>query len=66
MQPCWTSVLDTLIRELNMIESSWPLVSSSDVRGEIGAMLYAMNNLSARFPLLGYSVTKVQKRLSGL
>jgi hypothetical protein len=49
-----------------MIESSWPLVSSSDVRGEIGAMLYAMNNLSARFPLLGYSVTKVQKRLSGL
>jgi len=66
MQPCWTSVVDTLIRELNMIESSWPLVSSSDVRNEIGTMLYAMNNLSVHFPLLGYSVAKVQKRLAGL
>ncbi|OJA14047.1 hypothetical protein AZE42_05218 [Rhizopogon vesiculosus] len=64
--PCWTCVVDTLIRELNMIESSWPLVSSSDVRSEIATMLYAMNNLSARFPLMGYSVAKVQKRLSGL
>jgi hypothetical protein len=66
MQPCWTCAVDTLIRELNVIESSWPLVSSSDVRSEIGTILYAMNNLSARFPLLGYSVAKVQKRLSGL
>ncbi|KAG1806069.1 uncharacterized protein BJ212DRAFT_1485989 [Suillus subaureus] len=64
--PCWTCAVDTLIRELNVIESSWPLVSSSDVRSEIGTMLYAMNNLSACFPLLGYSVAKVQKRLSGL
>ncbi|KAG1889873.1 hypothetical protein F4604DRAFT_1876620 [Suillus subluteus] len=64
--PCWTCAMDTLIRELNVIESSWPLVSSSDVRSEIGTMLYAMNNLSSRFPLLGYSVAKVQKRLSGL
>ncbi|KAG2365372.1 hypothetical protein BDR07DRAFT_1374335 [Suillus spraguei] len=64
--PCWTSAVDTLIRELNVIESSWPLVSSSDVRSEIGTLLYAMNNLSGRFPLLGYSVAKVQKRLSGL
>ncbi|KAG1725281.1 uncharacterized protein EDB91DRAFT_96957 [Suillus paluster] len=64
--PCWTCAVDTLIRELNIIESSWPLVSSSDIRNEIGTMLYAMNNLSARFPLLGYSVAKVQKRLSGL
>jgi hypothetical protein len=64
--PCWTCAVDTLIRELNVIESSWPLVSSSDVRSEIGTILYAMNNLSARFPLLGYSVAKVQKRLSGL
>ncbi|KAH7912432.1 hypothetical protein BJ138DRAFT_1004480 [Hygrophoropsis aurantiaca] len=64
--PCWTCAVDTLIRELNIMESSWPMLNSSDVRNEIGTLLYAMTKLSARFPLLGYSVAKVQKRLSGL
>ncbi|KIJ60067.1 hypothetical protein HYDPIDRAFT_32641 [Hydnomerulius pinastri MD-312] len=62
--PCWTCAVDTLIRELNVIESSWPLVSSADVRNDIGTLLYAMTNLGSRFPLLGYSVANVQKRLS--
>ncbi|KAF9237442.1 hypothetical protein BU15DRAFT_75985 [Melanogaster broomeanus] len=64
--PCWTSAVDTLIRELNIIETSWPLVSSVDVRNDIGTLLYAMTSLGSRFPLLGYSVAKIQKRLSGL
>lgn len=58
--------MDTLIRELNLIETSWPPVNSAEVRNEIGTLLYAMTSLSSRFPLLGYSVAKVQKRLSGL
>ncbi|KAF9227088.1 hypothetical protein BS17DRAFT_695872 [Gyrodon lividus] len=64
--PCWTCAVDTLIRELNIIESSWPLASSADVRNEIGTLLFGMTRLGLRFPLLGYSVAKVQKRLSGL
>ncbi|KIJ18475.1 hypothetical protein PAXINDRAFT_167077 [Paxillus involutus ATCC 200175] len=64
--PCWTCAVDTLIRELNIIESTWPLASSADVRNEIATLLYAMSSLGSRFPLLGYSVAKVQKRLSGL
>lgn len=58
--------MDTLIRELNLVETSWPTVSSVEVRNQIGTLLYAMNTLGSRFPLLGYSVAKVQKRLSGL
>ncbi|EIW83525.1 hypothetical protein CONPUDRAFT_52497 [Coniophora puteana RWD-64-598 SS2] len=86
--PCWTCAADTLIRELNLVEASWQLMDSTEVRNEVGTLLYAMNSLSARFPLLGassrasmsawnfradspdssigYSVAKVQKRLSGL
>jgi len=64
--PCWTSAMDTLIRELNLVETSWPIVSSAEVRNEIGVLLYAMTSLGSRYPLLAYSVAKVQKRLSGL
>lgn len=58
--------MDALIRELNLVETSWPIVSSAEVRNEIGTLLYAMNSLGSLYPLLGYSVAKVQKRLSGL
>lgn len=58
--------MDTLIRELNLVETSWPIVSSAEVRNEISTLLYAMTRLGSRYPLLGYSVAKVQKRLSGL
>lgn len=58
--------MDTLIRELNFVETSWPLVSSADVRNEINTLLYGMTRLGSRYPLIGYSVAKVQKRLSGL
>ncbi|KAG8214184.1 hypothetical protein J3R82DRAFT_10973 [Butyriboletus roseoflavus] len=43
--PCWTSAMDTLIRELNLVETSWPIVSSAEVRNEIGTLLYAMTSL---------------------
>ncbi|KIK24767.1 hypothetical protein PISMIDRAFT_373909 [Pisolithus microcarpus 441] len=64
--PCWSFVVDALVRELYAIEASWPLVSSADVRHEIGTMLYAMNNLGKHFPSVAYSLSKVQKRLSGI
>lgn len=58
--------MDTLIRELNLIETSWPIVDSAEIRNEIGSLLYAMTSLGSRYPLLGYTAAKVQKRLSGL
>ncbi|KAI6121852.1 hypothetical protein F5141DRAFT_1260486 [Pisolithus sp. B1] len=64
--PCWSFVVDALVRDLYTIEASWPLVSSADVRREIGTMLYAMNNLGKRFPSVAYSLSKVQKRLTGI
>jgi len=64
--PCWTCVAETLIRELNSIEASWPLINSSDVRNEIGSILYALTSLSARFPVFGFSAAKIQKRLADL
>ncbi|EGO00414.1 hypothetical protein SERLA73DRAFT_73137 [Serpula lacrymans var. lacrymans S7.3] len=66
MGPCWTCAVDTLIREASIMESSWPPVDCTDIQCEIGTLLYAMTKLSARFPLLSYSVAKTQKRLSGL
>jgi hypothetical protein len=64
--PCWTCAADALIRELDSIEASWPLVNSADVRSEIGSILYAMTSLSARFPLLGCFAVRIQKRLTEL
>ncbi|KAJ7122035.1 hypothetical protein C8R43DRAFT_51465 [Mycena crocata] len=64
--PCWTSAAETLIREVATIHSSWPPVNSADVRNELGTILYAMTNLASRFPILGISVAKIQKRLAEL
>jgi hypothetical protein len=64
--PCWVTAADTLIRELDTIEVSWPLMNTGDVRAEIGTVLYALTSLGARFPLLGFSVAKVQKRLADM
>jgi len=51
--PAWTTIAEWLIRELISIESSWPLGSGADVRNDIANLLYAMNGLNHRFPLLG-------------
>ncbi|KAJ7502505.1 hypothetical protein B0H11DRAFT_640842 [Mycena galericulata] len=64
--PCWTSAAETLIREVSAIHSSWPPISSADARNELGTILYAMTNLGSRFPLLGISAAKIQKRLAEL
>lgn len=53
-QLCWTTVAEWLIREIVNIESAWPItMDSSDVRNDIAAILYAMNSLNTRFPVLG-------------
>ncbi|KAG9220372.1 hypothetical protein CCMSSC00406_0006637 [Pleurotus cornucopiae] len=49
---CWTDAADILMQELNNLETSWPLMNSSDVRNEIGVLLYAVTSLGSRFPLL--------------
>ncbi|THU83472.1 hypothetical protein K435DRAFT_666289 [Dendrothele bispora CBS 962.96] len=51
--PAWTTVAEWLIRELVSIESSWPLGSGAEIRNDIATLLYAMNGLNHRFPLLG-------------
>ena len=40
------------MRELSNREASWPLIDTRDVRAELGVILFAMNALGARFPLL--------------
>ncbi|KAL0956921.1 hypothetical protein HGRIS_003025 [Hohenbuehelia grisea] len=50
---CWTDAADILVRELNNIESSWPLMNTTDVRNDLGVLLYAMTSIGARLPLLG-------------
>lgn len=62
--PCWTAASDIYIRDLNNLEAAWPPISTTDVRNELGTILYAMNALSTRFPLLGVSASKIQKRLA--
>jgi hypothetical protein len=64
--PCWTCVAETLIRELNSIEASWPPINSTDIRNDISSVLYALTSLSARFPVFGFSTAKIQKRLANL
>ncbi|KAJ7646575.1 hypothetical protein FB45DRAFT_177962 [Roridomyces roridus] len=64
--PCWTSAADTLVREMATISTSWPPMNAADVRNELGTILYAMANLASRFPLLGMSAAKIQKRLAEL
>ncbi|KAJ6507398.1 hypothetical protein C8R47DRAFT_92897 [Mycena vitilis] len=64
--PCWTLAAETLIRQISAINASWPPIDSSEVRNELGTILYAMSNLSSRFPLLGISVAKLQKQVAEL
>lgn len=52
-QPCWWSVADIIIRDLDTLENSWPLVDHSETRNELSILLYAMSSLSNRFPVVG-------------
>jgi len=62
--PCWWSVADIVIRDLDTLESSWPLVDHSELRNDLGVLLYAMTSLNTRFPIIAPAVSKVQKRLA--
>lgn len=64
--PCWMAAANALNSEKTRLETSWPLQSSAEVRNEIGLIQYAMSNLGARFPLLGYQAAEVQKMLSSI
>ncbi|KAK0505291.1 hypothetical protein EDD18DRAFT_1399387 [Armillaria luteobubalina] len=60
---CWTSAAEIIVRELDTLESAWPPMNSSDVRSELGTILYAMNQFHSHFPILGIPLAKIQKRL---
>lgn len=62
--PCWTAASEILIRDLNNLEAAWPPISTNDLRSELNTILYAMNTLCRRFPLLGGPASKIQKRLA--
>ncbi|CAK5265903.1 unnamed protein product [Mycena citricolor] len=63
---CWTSVAEVLLREIMTVNASWPPVSSDSIRNDLASVLYAMDSLSAKFPILGIAATKIQKRLPQL
>jgi len=64
--PCWTCAAEVLIRELGNMETSWSLFDSRDIRSELETILYAMNALGTRFPLIGFSAAKLGARLAEL
>ncbi|KAL1746447.1 hypothetical protein HDZ31DRAFT_34192 [Schizophyllum fasciatum] len=64
MGPCWTAAADIFIQQLDDLESAWPPVSTADVRGDIGTLLYAVSRLSTKFTMLVTASSKIQKRLA--
>ncbi|KAK7001308.1 hypothetical protein R3P38DRAFT_3284162 [Favolaschia claudopus] len=75
--PCWTTAAETLLREVSSLSSAWPPINTTDIRNELGTILYAMTKLASRFPLLGkcfspgscgvwISAAKLQKQLAEL
>ncbi|KAF9478626.1 hypothetical protein BDN70DRAFT_808426 [Pholiota conissans] len=62
--PCWWSTADIIVRDLDALEASWPLADHSELRNDLGVLLYAMTSLSTRFPIVAPAVSKVQKRLA--
>uniref|UniRef100_D8QBP2 Zn(2)-C6 fungal-type domain-containing protein n=1 Tax=Schizophyllum commune (strain H4-8 / FGSC 9210) TaxID=578458 RepID=D8QBP2_SCHCM len=64
MGPCWATAADIFIQQLDDFESAWPPVSTADVRGDIGTLLYAVSRLSTKFTMLVTASSKIQKRLA--
>jgi hypothetical protein len=62
--PCWWSVAEILIRQLDTLETTWPLMDTTEVRTELATIAYAMTSLSSRFPIIGPALSKLQKRLA--
>jgi len=62
--PCWWSVADILIRDLDALRVSWPLADPSELRNDIAVLLYAMTRLGGHFPLIAPAVARIQKRLA--
>ncbi|CAL1706100.1 unnamed protein product [Somion occarium] len=49
---CWVSAARILITDLVQLQATWPMANTSEIRGEIGTLLYSLTKLSTRFPLL--------------
>jgi hypothetical protein len=62
--PCWWSVADILVRDLDALRVSWPLADHSDLRNDLAVLMYAMNRLGGHFPLVAPAVARIQKRLA--
>lgn len=52
-QPCCCSAAEILVYELDSIEVSWPLLSTTDVRNDIGVLLYALSNFDIKSGWIG-------------
>ncbi|KAF9811140.1 hypothetical protein IEO21_06624 [Rhodonia placenta] len=61
--PCWSSAAKVLEAEHACLQASWPPLNALEVRAELGAILFALTKLSARFPLVGYQAAKIQNFL---
>ncbi|KAJ7587027.1 hypothetical protein C8J56DRAFT_90526 [Mycena floridula] len=63
---CWTSAADILIRDLNNLEAAWPALvpRTTEVKSDLGTMLYAMTCLGVKFPILRGPAGKISQRLS--
>lgn len=61
--PCCCSAAEILVYELDSIEVSWPLLSTTDVRNDIGIILYALSNFDIKSGWIASTLGKIQKRL---
>lgn len=62
--PCWWSVADVLLRDMDMLENAWAIVDHHKTRADIDSVLYAMCKLRDLFPVIAPAVNRLQKRLS--
>ncbi|KAI0694279.1 hypothetical protein BC835DRAFT_1415426 [Cytidiella melzeri] len=58
---CWMSAARVFAFELAQMRTAWPPVNTSDLRTELGTVLFALNKLGVRYPLHGYEAAKLQK-----
>ena len=52
--------------EISQMQASWPPMNSTDLRSELGTLLYALTKLGQRFPLLGQHAVPPAVPLSAL
>ncbi|XP_006461060.1 hypothetical protein AGABI2DRAFT_192596 [Agaricus bisporus var. bisporus H97] len=63
LAPCWSSISDHLVVELDTMESAWPSMNVSEIRDELSTILQAMTIFATRYPVITPDLNRLRKRL---